>query len=396
MSSIDTIKSSILKLENHMRAGSYRGYDPYDGLTSPLFGLPYFQTITWIRFVSQQIVKRSPVNIRPALAIKAGYNPVTLGLALHAISNLLTVLPERKAELQGEGDRLVSEIERVSSKGFSGYCWGYDFPWQARYASFPAHYPTVVATGIVTNGLFSYYETFGSARAFDMCRSAAKFVLNDLQRTYDRNTFCFSYSPNDSQIVFNATLKGARLLSQVFSVTKELPLAEEAGKTVRYVVNNQRPDGSWAYSSGDARTWVDNFHTGYVLDCLDEYIQRTGNREFRPALEKGLEFYVKNLFQDGVIPKYYSHRLYPIDSSAAAQSILTLARFGKLEQAENVALWYIRNMQSTEGYFFYRKGRFLTNRISYMRWSNAWMYAALAYLLSKLKNTAQAGAHAHG
>lgn len=69
-----------------------------------------------------------------------------------------------------------------------------------------------------------------------------------------------------------------------------------------------------------------------------------------------------------------------VDSTAAAQAILTLSRFGDIERASHVAVWMIENMQHPSGYFYYQKHRLWTNRISYMRWSNAWMLAALSSL----------------
>ena len=380
MNQNETIESSLKKLEQYINDESYRGYDPYDVLTSPLFTLPILRSNRFIRLASQQILKRSPLNIRPLLGIKKGYNPVTLGLALQAIAYQIEASPERTEALKTEGDRLVSEIEKSSSKGFSGYCWGYDFDWQARYATIPAHCPTIVATGFVTNALFIYYVATHNAQAFDLCSSAAEFVLRDLHRTREDDGFCFSYSPNDTQVVYNATLKGARLLSQVFLVTKKAVLLEEAKKTVRFVVNKQHADGSWAYAHGDTRTWVDNFHTGYILDCLDEYITSSGHQEYAEALRRGLRYYINNFFFDNRIPKYYDKQTFPIDSTAIAQSILTLARFGSVETAVNVAMWAIENMQSNEGFFYYQKNKFHTNKISYMRWSNAWMFVALSYL----------------
>ena len=362
-----------------MRREEYRGYDPYDGLSSPVFSLPLLSSSKIIRLAAQQAVKRLPFNVRPLLGIKKGYNPVTLGLALQSVAYLLKLQPDGKELYLKSGEYLLGEIEHSSSKGYSGHCWGYDFDWQARYASIPAFCPTIVATGIVTNGLFEYYRRTQNSRAIGMCKSAAKFVLNDLYRTIEGDTFCFSYSPGDKQ-VYNATMKGARLLAQVYSVTGEKNFCEEAEKTVRFVVNNQRADGSWTYSQGDSRTWVDNFHTGYVLDCLDEFMKMTGRLEYKSHLEKGVAFYVNNFFVDNKVPKYYSNSLYPIDLTAGAQSILTLARFGHLEMAISVAVYLIEEMQDVDGFFYYRKGRFFKNKISYMRWSNAWMYAALSYL----------------
>ncbi len=385
MTGQEQIKVALQRLEGYIRNESYRGFDPYDALQSPLFALPILRSNKIARLAAQQVLRRLPFNIRSLLGIQKGYNSVTLGLSLQAISSLLMVNPQKKEALRNEGNRLISEIELLSSaKSFSGHCWGYDFAWQARYAAIPANCPTVVATGIVTNALFEYYKCTSDPRAFELCESAVKFVLSDLRRTVEGETFCFSYSPFDTQKVYNATMKGARLLAQVYSVTGEKKLCQEAEKTMSFVVNNQRPDGSWAYSLGDARTWVDNFHTGYLLDCLDECITITGRREFVPNLEKGVSYYLSNFFVDNRIPKYYSNSVFPIDLTAGGQAILTLVRFGQLETAVSVALYLIDQMQDPGGFFYYRKNRFLTNKISYMRWSNAWMYAALSNLQLKL------------
>ncbi len=386
MNPSETIEHSLHLLECYIENEAYRGYDPYDGLTSPLFDLPIFKSNNIVRLSAQQLLKRLSINVRPILGIRKGRNPVTLGLALQSVAYLVNLYPAKKEEYLKTGEFLLSEIESTSSKGYSGYCWGYDFDWQARYATIPAYCPTVVATGIVTNGLFEYYKSTNSSRAFELCENATKFVLKDLRRTSEGDTFCFSYSPIDAQKVFNATMKGARLLSQVYSVTGENILCAEAERTVRFVAKNQLPDGSWPYSSGDSRKWVDNFHTGYILDCLDEFIKNTGRKEYIQNLDKGVAFYAENFFVEKKIPKYYSNSVYPIDLTAGGQSILTLARFGHLDMATSVAVYLIEQMQDEKGFFYYRKNRFFTNKISYMRWSNVWMYVALSYLRLRIND----------
>ena len=106
------------------------------------------------------------------------------------------------------------------------------------------------------------------------------------------------------------------------------------------------------------------------------------------SIEAGFGYYVKNLFESNRIPKFYSTRMYPIDCTAASQSLLTLSRFNKLEHAINVANYMINYMQDKQhGYFYFRKFKYYQIKTSYMRWSNAWMFAALAFLLYKLSET---------
>ncbi|HYF03945.1 MAG TPA: prenyltransferase/squalene oxidase repeat-containing protein [Patescibacteria group bacterium] len=387
------LKQSILRTEKFITKEKFRGYDPYDALLSPLFKLPVLNSWKIPRLGTQQVLKRLPVNLRPLLGIEKGYNPVTLGLCLQAYSYLFKTLPEQKAYFRQQAEFCIKEIDRLQSKGYNGACWGYDFDWQARYATIKAYTPTVVATGFITNALFTAYEIIKSERAFELCKSACNFVLKDLNRTEDESgDFCFSYSPNDRQVVLNATMKGARLLAQVYSVTKDEELLKTARKTTNFVANHQHENGSWPYSIGDTRTWADNFHTGYVLDCLDEYEKMTGDNSFKNIKEKGWKYYRANFFEHGEIPKYYDNSLYPIDATACAQSLITLSQFGDMVQALKTAKWIIENMQNADGSVAYQIKKTFKNNVIYMRWSVAWTFLGLSKVLYTVKDNETAHA----
>ncbi|HNR20907.1 MAG TPA: delta-aminolevulinic acid dehydratase [Bacteroidia bacterium] len=386
------VKQSLGSLLGYIEKEEYRGYDPYDGLTSPIFKLPFFNSNKIIRLYAQQLVKRSAFNLRPLLCIKKRLNPVTIGLCVQAYSYLTKTEPQNAMHHISKINFLIDELEKVQSKNFSGMCWGYDFDWEARYAKIPAYAPTVVATGIITNALFECYSLTGNMRALEMCKSAVQFVLNDLNRTVDADgDICFSYSANDKQVVFNASMKGARLLAQVYSVTNDETLKDTARKAVAFVMKHQQASGAWIYSKSEVGGWVDNYHTGYVIDCLDEYLKCTADDAFKPHLKKAVDYYTANFFEADGAPKFYDQKTFPIDCTAAGQSLLTLARFNQLALAEKVAAYMAANMQDAGGYFYFRKYAANTEKISFMRWSNAWMFAGLSYLIyqnqAQLKST---------
>lgn len=383
---LDTILEAVRLAQEQVARHDYRGYDPYDALRSPLFRLPGLRANRPVRLAAQQIVRRLPVNVRPLLRVPPGRNPVTLGLMIQGYSYLSVVDRDRAGLYEQRLHRCLEELERLRSSGFSGACWGYDFDWDGRYTTLPAFAPTVVATGFITNGLFTAYELTGSEAALETCISACDFVLNDLNRTPGPDgSFCWSYSPFDRQIVLNATVKGARLCAQVFSVTGRAQLLEAAIGSNRFVVEHQAASGAWPYSAGDRRRWSDSFHTGYVLDGLLEFERRTGDGRFRPAAELGWRYYRRRLF-DGDIPRYSDLKRYPIDATACAQAIITLSRFGDRESARRLAAWTIDRMQKPDGSFAYRSYRSFTNRISYPRWSTAWMVCALGHFLHELSS----------
>ncbi len=147
------IDKRLKKLKSYIERENYLGFDPYDGLKSPFFKLPFFKNNKLVRFGMQQVVKRLPFSIRPLLLIKKGYNPVTLGLAIQAYAYLYHAELDKKNEHLEKINFLVDELKKLVPEGFSGACWGYDFDWEARYAKIPAYQPTVVATGIITNAV---------------------------------------------------------------------------------------------------------------------------------------------------------------------------------------------------------------------------------------------------
>jgi hypothetical protein len=376
--------NSLKRLESYIISENYKGYDPYDSLISPIFKLPFLRSNKFIRFGFQQVYRRIPFNTRKLLGIKKGLNPVTLGLCIQAYTYLSQVFTDRKDFYLQVIEKLLDKLIQLQSKGFSGACWGYDFDWESRYAKIPAFYPTIVATGFITNALYTNYQLTGNQKSLSLILDSVKF-LKDLNKTYDGDEFCYSYSPLDKQIVFNATMKGVRLLVQVYSITKDNKLKEEAKKAVAFVIKNQNEDGSWHYSLGDERNWIDNFHTGYIIDCLTDYCNLIEGEVFKKILDAAVNFYKNNFIYANGIPKYYNNSIFPIDSTSAAQTIITLTKIGCAESAEKVIDWMISNMQSEKGCFYFQKMKFYTNKISFMRWSNAWMLLALSYYLYKNK-----------
>jgi hypothetical protein len=381
MLSEDAFMDALHRTESHVVRERFRGYDPYDALLSPIFELPVLRSNKLVRLVGQQILRRLPINFRPLLRIPRGCNPVTLGLALQGYSYLYAIDTQRADYYRAQALFCLNELKRLRTPGYAGACWGYDFPWEARYGHLAAFTPTIVATGIITNALFIAYELIGIEEAFTLCSSASVFVLRDLERTtYADGSFCWGYFPSDRQQVINATMKGARLCAQVNSVSPDDALAEAAMLTTRFATNHQRGDGAWPYAVEDRRFWVDNFHTGYVLESFSEYAYRTGDRQFDEAIAKGWDYYREHFFYHECVPRYFDTRTYPVDVTACAESIIILCEFADDAARDRVASWVISNMQRPNGAFIYQIRRTHKNRIAYMRWGAAWMFAALGRL----------------
>lgn len=391
------IFEGFCNLKSYCEREQFKGWDPYDGLNSKVFqALPFFKNSALCRLVVIQWFKRLPINLRPLARVPKEHNAKGIGLFLQGYCNLYRLLrnnPLLKSYF-GSSDQILAKITDLAelllsmqSKGYSGACWGYNFDWQARRLFlFPKNTPTVVATTFCATALMDAYEVTNNKKYLDIALSSAQFVLNDLHRYPCENGFLFSYSPlQGNDTVFNASLLGSKLLSYCYKYTGNEQYKEAAKNSIQACCSAQSEDGSWVYGMLPVQSWIDSFHTGYNLDALIAYEENTGDISFHSNIEIGFEFYIHNFFENDGCPKYYHNKMYPIDIHCPGQLFVTLSRLKKSEEyrllAQKVLDWTIQNMQDPEGFFYYQLKEGISSKISYMRWSNAFMFNSLSYYL---------------
>ena len=329
------------------------------------------------------------------------HNAKGIGLFLQGYCNLYKVIEKKGAAFKelGTKDEVLDKIkytanlllqmrsDKMFPGKYHGACWGYNFDWQARRLFlFPAHTPTVVATNFCATALMEAYEITGDKNYLNVALSAAKFIIEDLHRSEYKDGFLFSYSKlpgNDT--VFNASILGSRLLSYCYKYTGNEEYKQLARKSIAACCAGQEEDGAWRYGMLPVQKWRDSFHTGYNLDGLIAYQENTGDHSFDEYIAKGFDYYIKHFFEADGTPKYYDNQTYPIDIHCPGQLFVTLSRLHKFDAyrqtAAKVMQWTVDNMQAPDGYFYYQLKPGISSKISYMRWSNAFMFCALSYYL---------------
>lgn len=381
-------EKSFNKLKFYCEKENFKGWDPYDGLNSWVIQKTVLGKFRFFRLAWIQLFKRNPINLRSVFGVKKEYNPKGLGLFLIGYCNLYYV--KKNQEYLEKIVFFADKLIELKTKGYSGACWGYNFDWQARAFFQPKYTPTVVATTFICEALLKAYEITKKETYLEAAISASKFVLYDLNRTYDGTNFTFSYSPLDRTQVYNAGLLGAKLLCLVYEYTKDPLLLEEAKNVVSYVCTKQNNNGSWSYGTLPFHQWIDNFHTGYNLECIKIYEQISKDTSFNNYIEKGMSYYINTFFTSEGMSKYYNDKVFPIDIHAPAQLIVTLSKFGNFNQnkdlVDKVLDWTIDNMQSSKGCFYYQKKRLISSRVPYIRWAQAWMFYAFSYYFLEVNN----------
>ena len=370
------ITNSLNKLKQYIEQENFEGYDPYDALNSPLLKALSFER-KHLRIAFIQILKRIPSNLRPILRIKKDVNPKGLGLFLWGYSKLYQI--EKNPEYLEKIKYLLDLLDHLKCKGYSGNCWGYNFDWQSRAFFIPKYTPTIVNSSFIGHALLDAYEHTGIKGALELAIPIKDFILRDLNRHEENGAICFSYSPLDYYFVHNANLLGASFLMRVFGHTGEKELKNTALDGLAYSMMHQREDGSWFYAEKEGAHWIDSFHTGFNLQAIKYLLDLGCGEEYRFQFNKGVKFYEQHFFLEDGTPKYFHDRVYPIDIHCPAQAVVFFSQMGPDYRAltEKVLIWLIENMQDQDGYFYFQKTKFYTNKIPYIRWSQSWAFHAL-------------------
>ncbi|MCS7245351.1 MAG: delta-aminolevulinic acid dehydratase [candidate division WOR-3 bacterium] len=364
----------VLKLLlKYAKLEGFKGYDPYDALNSPI--LKFLGFNKYLRILFTQTIKHLPFNLRKLLLIKKDYNPKGIGLFLSVFSKLQDI----------ENYYILRNLLlNLSSKGYSGYCWGYNFPWQSRVFYLKPYSPTIVNTSFIGHAFLDAYESFENTNDLKVATSCIDFILNDLNIYQEDDFLVFSYTPIDKLMVFNASLLGGSLISRVYLINRDEKLRDIALKCGMFAYKFQNKDGSWFYAPNIK--YIDNFHSAYNLLSLKWIYKATEDKRINEAIEKGYEFYKKHLFTENYLPKYYHNKLYPLDIHSYATAIVLFVEFGEKEIAKKILDNAIDRMfDIKKQYFYFQEYKFFKNKIPYMRWSIAWMsYAISKYLNFKL------------
>ena len=378
----------LKKLKKYIVENDFIGYDPFDGLSSSLFNLPFLRDNRALKILWIQINKLCPINLRSLFLVPKGFNVKAGALFLMGYINLLPI--SGVDEIGGNVRNLLSRILSSQVKTDHGLGFGYNFDWEARAFSAPKGTPNAIVSSFVGRALISYARKF-EANVENELEGIKEFFLLDMKGHEDKDNLWFYYIPDKNIVVHNANLMSALFLSQYYnykgSTDREVKIAVQ--KAVNFSTGDIGQDFSWPYGTSSFHRWVDNFHTAFNLEALmgiDDVFPEFGLIE---VINKVLGYYLENLFTLDGTPKYYNNNIYPVDIHSVAQTkILFTQLFKKRElfdfdrkRAEiikNKNDKWIEKFQSKEGYFYYRKTRFFWNRIPYMRWGQAWMFYALS------------------
>jgi hypothetical protein len=298
-----------------------------------------------------------------------------------------------KAEDLDRAVHFLRELQKSRAPGFKEYCWGYPFDWVTRNGTIKANTPFITSTPYAYEAFLQVWQHDQRDEWLEVLASIARHAANDIKDLVvsERASSC-SYSPFAEHGVVNASAYRAFLLMSAAQLFEDERYAQIAARNLAFVLENQNRDGSWFYATDGVRDFVDHFHTCFVMKALAKIHALTAHEETLRALQRGVDYYLANLFDDDGLPKPFSKAprltVYERELYDCAECInlclLLRDRFPELQPVlQKVIAGVLKHWIKPDGSFRSRRLRFGWDNVPMHRWGQAQMFRSLAFYLSK-------------
>ncbi|MGO8756744.1 MAG: hypothetical protein ACLQG3_01340 [Terracidiphilus sp.] len=293
----------------------------------------------------------------------------------------------------------LEALEETRCKGYQHYCWGYPFNWETRYGTMKAGTPLITTVPYAYEAFLDVYRIDSNPRWKEILRSIAEHAFSDYhEQTTSPGAASCSYNPEPSCpcLVVNASAYRAFLLTRAAHDFADSRYAEAAERNLNYVIESQNADGSWRYATDGGRDFVDHFHTCFVLKALAKIEALTGNALCTRAIERGVDYYVKNLFDGDGVPRPFSRKprltVYRRELYDYAECLNIIAllggRFPALDRLLPRAL-DLKTWQKRDGSFRSRQLMLGWDDVPMHRWAQSQFFRSLCLLLLKETKASQ-------
>lgn len=289
----------------------------------------------------------------------------------------------------------LNVLEQTRCPGYEHYCWGYPFDWVTRTGVMAAGTPLITTTPYVYEAFAAVHRIDGQARWLEIMRSIADHAATDIpDRELAADAATAGYNPFDATGgVINASAYRAFLLTSAAVQFGRDDYRQIAERNLNFVLRAQQPDGSWLYASDEVRDFVDHFHTCFVLKALAKIEALTAHAGCRKAIQAGVGYYVRHLFDDSGLPKpfsraprltVYRQELYDY-AECINLGVLLRGRFPELdERLKTTVADLLAHWVKPDGSFRSRRLLLGWDNVPMHRWAQAQLFRNLCFLLSSL------------
>jgi hypothetical protein len=282
-------------------------------------------------------------------------------------------------------------LKETRCSGYDHYCWGYPFHWETRLGTMTEGTPLITTLPYAYEAFLQVYQIDRDRKWLAIMESIAEHAhkdYHDFITSEDASSCSYNPDPKDAGGVINASAYRAFLLTRAGLDFSREDYRRVAERNLNFVLESQNADGSWYYSTDGERDFVDHFHTCFVLKALAKIEALTGNPRCTEAIERGVDYYVNNLFDHEGLPKPFSRRprltVYRRELYDYAECInvgvLLKGRFTKLDKIVSAVI-EMKGWRKSDGSFRSRQLLLGWDNTPMHRWAQSQLFRSLCFYL---------------
>jgi hypothetical protein len=375
------ISARVGALDDLLRRHDYRGWDPFDLTNAPLLQL--IPSSWWLPqlLLSKLGARAVPDWLRRALRVPEIEDPKIYACSYFAYDNFARATGSVKAR------EMVERLACCAKTSPYGSHWGYDYTWGTRTGGVnPRRASSLVPGSFALFALLHHLTSSGDSRHRDLISSAIEYYRTRHRRAGPDGEF-LGYFADSTINTHNANVLAAAALSIAGHVFDRKEWMRDAARAAETTARSVTAEGYLPYAAHPSGDWTDCFHHLYTTSSL-EAIKRLNSYADSASIEVAivrLRSYLRREFlrQDGLL-NYYPGCLYPIDPhNYAAAAIFALLSGKEDDLSPAAAEPLLRKVDElmwdeSRGRYLFRRHRHRVDKRLFLRWTQAWMFAALS------------------
>ena len=217
-----------------------------------------------------------------------------------AVLTLLNLYEEEENILYLEyAKKHIDWLLEHSSKGYSGYCWGTGFKIViSDTLIYDKNVPFSTNTPYILEAFHHYYQLTKEPQSLEVIKSIYNFYEKDiLILEEDENILITSYGPFKDRVVTNAvayTMYSYSIFYNYFDNKKYI--TNKIKKMHNFILSVQQKDGSWMYAPYDNNSFIDCFHSAFIIKNLIKTAKNTPIEIEYKIIEEGYNYIIKNFY----------------------------------------------------------------------------------------------------
>ena len=182
------IERSLDRLQRWVETHDYRGYEPFDGLSS--WARPLACGNELAERLLQQLIRQSPVNLRPLLGVSPKES--TKGRGYMAWGYLARYQTTGRREYLDKAMDCLEWLDRHKVPRFRHHSWSNHFDYVSRGGRYTKADPTIVWTSLIGHAYIEAFEVTRRDWFLRIAESVCEWILA-LPRETTYSGDCLSY-----------------------------------------------------------------------------------------------------------------------------------------------------------------------------------------------------------